>query len=141
MTPIIQYLKDDKLPQDKSKARLLKLKVGRYILFDGQLYVRGFSTLLMKCVDLKEGNYILWEIHEWVCGNHTRGQSLAHKALRQEYFWPTLKIDAMAFAKKCDKCQMFSKIPRSHPDKLTSIVSPWPFAVWGIDLIGSLPTA
>ena len=31
--------------------------------------------------------------------------------------------------------------PRSHPEKLTSMVSPWPFAVWGIDLIGLLLTA
>ena len=47
----------------------------------------------------------------------------------------------MAFARKCDKCQRFSNIPRSHPEKLTSIVLPWPFAVWGIDLIGPLSTA
>ena len=59
MTPIIQYLKDDKLPKDKCKARLLRLKAARYILYDGQLYRIGFSTPLLKCVDLKEGNYIL----------------------------------------------------------------------------------
>ena len=47
----------------------------------------------------------------------------------------------MAFARKCDKCQRFSNIPKSHPEKLTSMVSPWPFAVWGIDLIGPLSTA
>ena len=76
------------------------MKAGRYILFDGQFYRIGFSTLLLKCVDLEEGNYILREIHERVCGNHSRGQSLAHKALRQGYFWPTLRIDVMAFARK-----------------------------------------
>ena len=81
ITPIIQYLKDGKLPEDKNKARLLKLKAARYILYDGWLYKRGFSTLLLKCVDLEEGNYILREIHEGVCGNHAGGQSLAHKAL------------------------------------------------------------
>ena len=71
-----------------------------------------FFTPLLKCVDLEEGNYILQEIHEGVCGNHTREQSLAHKALRQGYFWLTLKKDAMAFTRKCDKCQSFSNIPR-----------------------------
>ena len=59
MTPIVQYLKDGQLPEDKSKARLLRLKVSRYILYDGQLYRKGFLTPLLKCVDLEEGNYIL----------------------------------------------------------------------------------
>ena len=78
MTLIIQYLRDSLLLEDKTKVRLLKLKVvGIY----EKLYRRGFSTPLLKCVDLEEENYILWEIHEGVCGNHARGQSLAHKAL------------------------------------------------------------
>ena len=129
MTPIIQYLKDGQLPEDKKKARLLRLKVARYTLYDGQLYRRGFSTPLLKCVDLEEGNYILQEIHEGICDNHAGGQSLAHKALRQGYFWPTLKTDAMAFMRKSDKCQRFSNIPRSHPKKLPSMVLPWLFAI------------
>ena len=140
ITPIIQYLKDDYLPEDKKKARLLRLKATKYILYDEQLYRRGFSTSLLKCIDLTEGNYILQEIHEMVCGNHAGGQSLAHKVLQQGYFWLTLRTDAMAFARKCDKCQRFSNIPRSHPKKLTSMTWPWPFAIWGIDLIGPLPT-
>ena len=73
MTPLIQYLKDGQLPKDKSKARLLRLKTARYILYDGQLYRRGFSTPLLKCVDLEEGNNILQEIYEGVYGNHAEG--------------------------------------------------------------------
>ena len=52
-----------------------------------------------------------------------------------------MKTDAMAFTRKCDKCHRFSNVPRSHPEKLTSMALPWPFAVWGIDLIGPLPIA
>ena len=87
MTPTItQYLKNAHLSEDKKQARLLRLKAARYILYDGQLYRRGFSTPLLKCVDLTKGNYVLQEIHEGVCGNHSREQSLAYKVLRQEYF-------------------------------------------------------
>ena len=81
MTSITQYLKNAHFPEDKKQARLLRLKAARYILYDGQLYRRGFSTPLLKCVDLTEWNYILQEIHEGVCGNHSEGQSLAYKAL------------------------------------------------------------
>ena len=104
MTLVTQYLKDGMLPEDKKKARLLRLKVARYTLYDDQLYKIGLSTPLLKCVDLEQGNHILQEIHEGICGNHAGGQSLAHKALRQGYFWPTMKTDAMNFARKCDTC-------------------------------------
>ena len=70
---MIQYLKDGMLPEDKKKARLLRLKAARYTLYDNQLYKRGFSTPLLKYVDLDKGNHILQEIHEGVCGNHARG--------------------------------------------------------------------
>ena len=70
MTLIIQYLRDGILPEDKNKARRLRLKVAQYILYDGKLYRKGFSTPLLKCVDLEKGNYILREIHDGVCGNH-----------------------------------------------------------------------
>ena len=59
MIPIIQYLKDGVLPEDKRKAKLLRLKAVCYTMYDDQLYKRGFSTLLLKCIDLKKGNNIL----------------------------------------------------------------------------------
>ena len=121
MTPMIQYLNDSMLPEDKKKVRLLRLKTANYTLYDDQLYMRGFSTPFLKCVDLEKGNHILQEIHEGVYGNHAGGESLAYKALRQGYLWPTMKIDAMSFVRKCDKCQRFSRILRSHPEKLTSM--------------------
>ena len=73
MTPVIQYLKDGVLLEDKRKVILLRLKATRYTLYDDQLYKRGFSTPLLKCVDLEKGNHILQEIQEGVCGNHVGG--------------------------------------------------------------------
>ena len=78
MTPIIWYLKDGVLPEDKRKARLLRLKATLYMMYDDQLYKRGFSTPLLKCVNLEGGNYILWEIHEGIYGNHAGGGSPWH---------------------------------------------------------------
>lgn len=63
---------------------------------------------------------------------------LAQKIIKQEYFWPTLKHDTIESVKKCGKCQRFSNVPRAAPIELTPMSSPWPFAVWGIELIGSL---
>ena len=44
----------------------------------------------------------------------------------------------MEYAQKYDKCQRFSPVSKSHQQELISITSPWPFAVWGINLVGPL---
>jgi len=45
----------------------------------------------------------------------------------------------MELVKRCDKCQRFGNVQRLPAGKLTTIASPWLFAQWGIDIIGSLP--
>ena len=47
--------------------------------------------------------------------------------------------DAFSYVRRFDKCQRFAKIPWAAPNELTQMQSPWPFAIWGIDLIGWLP--
>ncbi|KAK1404815.1 hypothetical protein POM88_004420 [Heracleum sosnowskyi] len=67
--------------------------------------------------------------------------SLAMKVLQQGYYWPTLKSDAMKFTRACDQCQCFENYSSIPATLLTSMMSPWPFSIWGINLIGELPTA
>ncbi|XP_024030692.1 uncharacterized protein LOC112094323 [Morus notabilis] len=88
MTPLIQYLMDAQLPNNKDEARRIRYRAARYLLYDGLLYRRGYSTPLQRCLDDDEGQ-----------------MSLALKVLRQGYYWPTLKKDAFQYARRCDKCQ------------------------------------
>ena len=67
--------------------------------------------------------------------------SLAQKALRQGYYWPTMQKDSVELVQRCDKCQRFAHVPRQPPKPLSPIVNPWPFAKWGIDLFGPLLVA
>ncbi|XP_060959302.1 uncharacterized protein LOC133030541 [Cannabis sativa] len=139
MTPIVTYLEKDILPDDKIEARKLRHRAARYVIYDGKLYRRSFSQPLLKCIDGEECDYILREVHGGISGNHTGGNSLALKIMRQGYYWPTLRQDASNFAKKCDKCQRIATYVNQPPSHLHSITRRWPFAVWGIDLIGELP--
>ena len=52
-----------------------------------------------------------------------------------------MRADAANFIKKCERCQQLAPIMKSPVKDLISISSPWPFALWGIDIVGSLPTA
>ncbi|XP_024032295.1 uncharacterized protein LOC112094829 [Morus notabilis] len=85
MTPLIRYLMDAELPSDRDEARRIKYRAARYLLYDGLLYRRGFSMPLQRCLNDHEAQEVLREIYEGVCGNHTRGQSLALKVLRQGF--------------------------------------------------------
>ena len=49
--------------------------------------------------------------------------------------------DSKEFVKKCDKCQKFAPVVRQLYEMLTSINSPIPFAMWGMDILGPFPTA
>ena len=139
MDPILSYIHDGILPEDRKQVRKLKCRAARYTLLDGILYRRGFTLPILRCLDDKEADYVLREIHEGICGNHSRARTLAFKALRQGYLWPTIHQDAKRMAKNCKVCQSFSEVPAQPPEKLTIMSSPWPFAQWGIDLIGPLP--
>ncbi|KAL5555768.1 hypothetical protein UlMin_038004 [Ulmus minor] len=110
MTPIIRYLEIGKLPADKIEARALRTKAARYVFKFGQLYKRGYSNPLLKCITPKQGLYVMQEIHEGLCGNHAGQRSLLHKVVRQGYYWPNMVKDAEQYVRKCDTCQRFSQL-------------------------------
>ena len=78
---------------------------------------------------------------EGICESHTWGRSLSHKTLTQGYWWPNMQMEAQEYVKKCDQCQRFA--PNIHQSKgvLNPLSSPWPFAQWGLDIIGHFPKA
>ncbi|KAH9688200.1 Ribonuclease H [Citrus sinensis] len=139
--PIVSYLRDGVLPPDKLQARKIRAQASRYTMIDGVLYRRGYTLPFLRCLDEDDADYVLREVHEGICGNHSGGRSLAHKVLRQGYFWPTMHRDAQEKTRSCVSCQSFANFSSQPPEKLTSMTSPWPFAQWGIDLIGPLPKA
>ena len=86
MTPIVLYLKDGKLPEGKDEAKKLRIRAARYVLIDEVLYKRGFSQPYLRCLDPHEANYVLREIHEGACGNHSEARPLIHKVVRAGYY-------------------------------------------------------
>ncbi|XP_050243637.1 uncharacterized protein LOC126692173 [Quercus robur] len=139
MTPIISYLKDGRLPEETDEARKVRVRSARYVLMNEVLYKRGFSQPYLRCLAPDEANYVLREVHEGACGNHSGARSLIHKVVRAGYYWPNMQADAKAYVKVCDQCQRFSNVPRQPSEYLTPMVALWPFAQWGLDILGPFP--
>ncbi|XP_062098763.1 uncharacterized protein LOC133804633 [Humulus lupulus] len=138
MDPIIRYLSTSELPPNPKYAKLMRLQAHRYSIIHGTLYRKSFNGPYLRCLRPSEAKKLLEEIHEGTCGNHTGGRSLAHKALTAGYYWPYMMIEARDYAKKCDKCQRFAPTIHQPAQTLHSIVAPWPFAKWGMDVVGEL---
>ncbi|XP_074360464.1 uncharacterized protein LOC141700650 [Apium graveolens] len=141
MTSFIDYLEKGELPEDKGKAQRLKAKAAKFFLEGGTLYRMTFSSPILKCIDPGEAEYCLMEVHKGIYGDHMSEKALALKIIRQGYYWPTIHKDANDFVKKCKQCQIFSNVSRVSPVLPSSVLSPIPFAVWGIDIMGPFPRA
>ncbi|XP_048491398.1 uncharacterized protein LOC125492724 [Beta vulgaris subsp. vulgaris] len=91
---IVAYKLIGTLPEEQIAAKKLKRDSSWYCIFQGQLYKKGFSLPLLRCVTAHEATKIIEEIHEGICGNHIGGIMLALKALRAGFYWPSMLADA-----------------------------------------------
>ena len=82
MDSIVLFLKEDILPEEKSEADKVQKKASRFWLSEDQkLYKRYFSRPYLLCIHPEASELLLEELHKGICGSHTRGRSLSHKAL------------------------------------------------------------
>uniref|UniRef100_A0A2N9HQL3 Uncharacterized protein n=1 Tax=Fagus sylvatica TaxID=28930 RepID=A0A2N9HQL3_FAGSY len=104
-------------------TRMIKQKAPRFwVSEEGQLYRRSFTGPYLLCVHPDKVNDFLFEIHEGICGSHTGGRSLAHRALSQGYWWPYMQADALKYVQECDKCQRFAPMIHQPARELESPV-------------------
>ena len=103
-TPLVSYLNNSVLPDEKEAARKLKVQATRFVLIKDILYKRGFSCPYLRCLGMEEADYAMREIHEGICRNHSGSWSLVYKLIQAGYYWPTMLKDTQAYVKSCDKC-------------------------------------
>ena len=131
MDSIMQFLKEDTLPKERVEADKVRRKATRYWLSENQkLYKRSFSGPYLLCVHPELTESLLEELHERICGSHTSGKSLAHRAITQGYWWPNMQREALEYVRKCDQCQWFAPSIHQPGGILNLLSSPWPFAQW-----------
>ncbi|WCJ40055.1 RNase H family protein [Euphorbia peplus] len=136
---IHQYLESGTLPADKVEARRVVNKSARYAIMGEQLYRKSYTCPWLKCIRRDEGIRILREAHEGVCSAHEASATLLRKVRLAGFYWPTADEDAKELVSTCRNCQVHAKdvhLPMSHQ---RPILEGWPFATWGLDLVGPFP--
>jgi hypothetical protein len=88
-------------------------------VLQGKFYKKSITGILQRCVTPKEGQDIL-------------------KDIRAGFYWLTAIEDAKEIVRRCEACQRFASRPHAPAAELQPIPLSWPFAQWGLDMIGKL---
>jgi ribonuclease HI/transposase InsO family protein len=142
-TSYLEYLLRGELPLDKAEARRLARRAKSFVLLgdEKELYHRSPSGILQRCISVTEGQELLQEIHSGACGHHPAPRALMGNAFRQGFYWPTAVADATRIVRSCQGCQFYARQTHLPAQALQTIPITWPFAMWGLDLVGPLQKA
>jgi hypothetical protein len=84
--PITLFLQGYYHPSDINEAKRLKHQSRDFVLVGGQLYKKGISQPMLKCITETEGIQILHEVHNGTCSSHSGPRALAAKVIRQGFY-------------------------------------------------------
>jgi hypothetical protein len=114
----------------------------QYLLVNGVLMRKNAKEgVLMKCITREAGIQLLHEIHSGTCDNHVASQTLVGKAFRAGFYWPSTMADVEKLVHRYDGCQFFTKRIYVPVHEIQTIPASWPFACWGLDMIGPFKPA
>ncbi|KAJ9697179.1 hypothetical protein PVL29_009102 [Vitis rotundifolia] len=137
---IYQFLRSGTYPDvaTAKDRRALRQLATRFVICGDTLYRRSADGMLLLCLDRASADRVMREVHAGVCGPHMGGHMLARKIMRTGYFWLTMETDCCQFVQKCPECQIHGDLIHAPSSELHALTSPWPFSVWGIDIIGKI---
>jgi hypothetical protein len=105
--PITLYLQGHYHPTDRNEAKRLKHRSMDFTLVEGQLYKKGISQPMLKCITETEGIEILREVHSGTCGSDSGPRALAAKVICQGFYWPAIICTANQVTRSCEACKKF----------------------------------
>ncbi|KAL7204306.1 hypothetical protein ACSBR2_017389 [Camellia fascicularis] len=92
MDPLMIFIRDGRLPEDKKEAHKVRLRLARFCLSTkGHLYKRSFTGPLLRCVYSSQVEDFSYKVREDVCGSYVGGRSLVHRAITQGISAPTCR--------------------------------------------------
>ncbi|XP_045810928.1 uncharacterized protein LOC123905369 [Trifolium pratense] len=135
--PIMEYLENP----IGNAPRKIKYRASNYVIIGNELFKKTLEGILLKCLSETEAYIAISDIHSGACGSHQSGHKMKWLLFRQGMYWPSMLKDCIDFAKGCQECQKHAGIQHVPASELHSIVKPWPFRGWALDLIGEIRPA
>ncbi|PNX94126.1 hypothetical protein L195_g017294 [Trifolium pratense] len=121
--------------------RKVKYRALNYIVIGNELFKKTAEGVLLKCLSETEAYLAISETHSGACGSHQAGHKMKWLLFRPGMYWPYMLKDCIEFAKGCLECQKHAGIQHLPANELHSIIKPWPFRGWALDLIDEIRPA
>jgi len=130
--PIVEYLENPPgLVSQKTKYKTLS-----YVIIGNELVKKTREGVLLKCINENEAYLAVSKIHRGSCGSHQACHKMKWLIFRQGLYWSSMLKDCIKFAKGCQDCQKHAGIQHVPASELHSIIKPWSFRGWVLDIIG-----
>jgi transposase InsO family protein len=134
----LAWMDRGELPTDRSEARRIARMAKSFTIIDGELYKCAASGIVQRCIPIPQGRELIRDVHAGVCGHHAAPRTLVGNVFRQGFYWPTTVTDANEVVRNCKGCQFYARRTNLPAHALQTIPVTWPFAVWGLDIVGPL---
>jgi hypothetical protein len=134
--PIMDFLVNGQVPADEDEARRVTRRSKGYTIINKEIYKRSVTGVLQRCVESAEGLEMLREIYQGECGHHASSRALVAKVFWHGFYWPMALQEAENLVRKCNGCQRYAHQIHQPASALKTIPITWPFAVWGLDMVG-----
>lgn len=82
------------------------------------------------------------EVHAGMCGTHQSSLKLQYQLKSLGYYWPTMVVDCIEYAKRCLVCQLHSDYGHVPTELLHTTSCSRLFFKWRMDIVGPItPTS
>ncbi|RVX23644.1 Gag-Pol polyprotein [Vitis vinifera] len=126
---ILQNISGQALYPEIPNRHTKSVQATRFTLIGGHMYKRSFTGPYLRYLGHSEAQYVLAELHEGICGNHSGGRSLAHRAHSQGYYWPTMNKMRQPMSKSVISVKV-GPLPAAPAQKKFLLVATDYFSKW-----------
>jgi hypothetical protein len=81
--PYLDYLICEMLAAVKMEAQWLMRCAKSFVIIEGELYRKSHSKVLQHCIPTEQGQRLLRDIHDGICGHHVAPRNLVKNMFRQ----------------------------------------------------------
>jgi len=119
-------------------SRKTKCRALSYVIVRNELFKKTPEGVLLKCLNETRTYVAVSDTHSGACGSHQACHKMKRLLFLQGVYWPSILKDCIEFAKGCQECQLHAGIQHVPASELHSIIKPWPFRGWALDIIGEI---
>ncbi|KMQ82513.1 gag-pol polyprotein, partial [Lasius niger] len=138
---ILKFLASGELPNDQNEALAVKGRAKFFKVDQGLLWHKfGGKADWQIAIPRHLIDRVCFEFHDVPSAGHLGIKKTFQRSAAKAY-WPGMKKYIQDYVKSCRKCQMHKHDQTPKAGLLMSVEPTCPGEMWGVDLIGPLPTS